>query len=385
MKNCVLFLVLVLSITLTAQSNEHMVSTTGYLYNTSTMTWSLSGKTIINYYENGLRSEDFTYYWDGTGLAFTEYSSARQEYSYNQNGWETERINSLWVDNKWSPTWHYDRVYDEDGNLMSYLEMSWSGTDWINWAMTDYVRSSTGHIAINTTWSNDAWQNSSKSEYAYNDEGLNETRTMYLWRNDNWEVSGRITYTYDANNNLTGEIHESYSDGVYKPYSKQYKEYDINNNLTLWGFQNWNTTYSRWDDVNRNSYTYNENNQYTSHLLETWGGYFWTPYSKTEYEYSTATDIENNEVIISEFKLHNNYPNPFNPTTVVSFSIPQNSHVLLTVHSAIGERVATLAEGQKSAGEYQFTFDAVGLASGIYFYKLETDGFVEVKKMMFLK
>ncbi len=92
----------------------------------------------------------------------------------------------------------------------------------------------------------------------------------------------------------------------------------------------------------------------------------------------------------SELVLEQNYPNPFNPTTSISFSLPQPTHVSLVVYNILGERVATLVEGDLSAGIHTATWnsmDASGnpVASGVYFYRLETNGAVATRKMLLLQ
>lgn len=95
-----------------------------------------------------------------------------------------------------------------------------------------------------------------------------------------------------------------------------------------------------------------------------------------------------NEVIIgipSKYSLAQNYPNPFNPATVINFAIPATIYVSLNVYDISGKQVASLVNNVKAAGYYSVTFDAKGLSSGMYFYKLTTDNFSAVKKMVVLK
>jgi hypothetical protein len=85
------------------------------------------------------------------------------------------------------------------------------------------------------------------------------------------------------------------------------------------------------------------------------------------------------------FALDQNYPNPFNPTTTINFSLMKTSNVTLTVFNILGQRVATLVNGQLSAGEHTVSFNAVNLATGVYLYRLEAGQYVAIKKMMLLK
>ncbi len=85
------------------------------------------------------------------------------------------------------------------------------------------------------------------------------------------------------------------------------------------------------------------------------------------------------------FGLSQNYPNPFNPTTEISFSLPSGSYVELTVYNVTGQKVAVLAHGHFDAGQHTVTWDASGVSSGIYFYRLDTELGIETKKMVLLK
>jgi hypothetical protein len=95
--------------------------------------------------------------------------------------------------------------------------------------------------------------------------------------------------------------------------------------------------------------------------------------------HSTGTQLS------TEFRLEQNYPNPFNPSTKIVYSIPKNSNVKLVVYDALGKETAVLVNGYKQAGNYSESFNASSLATGVYFYKLETDGFTEIKKMVLIK
>jgi len=83
--------------------------------------------------------------------------------------------------------------------------------------------------------------------------------------------------------------------------------------------------------------------------------------------------------------LEQNSPNPFNPSTVISFSLPGESRVKLEVFNMLGQRVAQLVDGVRGAGRHQVVFNASNLASGIYLYRLETPGSVTTKKLMVMK
>lgn len=99
---------------------------------------------------------------------------------------------------------------------------------------------------------------------------------------------------------------------------------------------------------------------------------------------NTITDI-NAESIPGEYSLKQNFPNPFNPSTVINYQLPESRHVILKVFDALGNEISTLVNRKINAGYHSVNFNAENLGSGIYFYQLSTKGFVKTKKMMVLK
>ncbi len=91
------------------------------------------------------------------------------------------------------------------------------------------------------------------------------------------------------------------------------------------------------------------------------------------------------ELLPQEYTLSQNYPNPFNPSTQIQYALPEATQVTLEVFNSVGQKVMELVNGQKSAGYHTATFDASGLSSGVYLYKLTTPSFTETKKMLLIK
>jgi hypothetical protein len=98
----------------------------------------------------------------------------------------------------------------------------------------------------------------------------------------------------------------------------------------------------------------------------------------------TITGIPNTQTPF-HYSLKQNYPNPFNPSTKISFAIPKPGFVSLKIYNILGKEVQTLVSEVKPAGEYLLDFNASGLQSGVYFYKLESEGFSETLKMLLIK
>jgi hypothetical protein len=117
----------------------------------------------------------------------------------------------------------------------------------------------------------------------------------------------------------------------------------------------------------------------------------WFPNKKAEWIAAGGTSVKQLDGLPTEFTLEQNYPNPFNPTTNIQYSLPQSASVSLIIYNMLGQKVATLIDGQsQTAGNYNYTWngkDMSGnqLASGIYFYQLKTKDFSMTKKMMMIK
>jgi len=86
-----------------------------------------------------------------------------------------------------------------------------------------------------------------------------------------------------------------------------------------------------------------------------------------------------------EYKLTQNFPNPFNPSTNIKFGLPKSSNVKLRVYDILGNLISTLVDGRLNPGTFEVRWDASRFASGVYFYKLEADGFVQTKKLLLVK
>lgn len=92
-----------------------------------------------------------------------------------------------------------------------------------------------------------------------------------------------------------------------------------------------------------------------------------------------------NSSIPDKFALYQNYPNPFNPVTKIKFDIPQSTFASIKIYDMLGKEVANLVNQNLNAGSYEYTLDASNFPSGIYYYRIKTDSYTEIKKMMLLK
>ncbi len=105
----------------------------------------------------------------------------------------------------------------------------------------------------------------------------------------------------------------------------------------------------------------------------------------TNGDFKYLEEIELNAGAVKEFSLFQNYPNPFNPSTKIKYSIPEGGRVVVKVFDILGKEVITLTDEYKDAGYYEVEFDAENLSSGIYFYKIVSGSYSEIKKMVLLR
>ncbi len=102
----------------------------------------------------------------------------------------------------------------------------------------------------------------------------------------------------------------------------------------------------------------------------------------------TITDIKDKpKYVISDFKLLQNFPNPFNPSTKIRYSIKKRQFVLIQVYDVLGKEVVTLVNDEKAPGSYEINFNAAefNLSSGVYFYRIQAGSFNQVRKMLLIK
>ena len=206
-------------------------------------------------------------------------------------------------------------------------------------------------------------------------------------------LSGYRTLKYDKFGNLLWNIFDS--NYIYQPYSSildkyyniystssaEYSIYSIEYNSS--GIKIWSSHYPQFNPMNISYWGFkffldNFNNLYL------FGG---TLDSSILIKYGLPTNINaNTGNIINPLNLYQNYPNPFNPVTKISFDLPKSGNVKLIVYDILGREVAALVNNEfKKAGSYTVEFNSENSASGVYFYKLITDDYIQVKKMVILK
>lgn len=136
--------------------------------------------------------------------------------------------------------------------------------------------------------------------------------------------------------------------------------------------------FQRWQGAGTGAYT-GTNSSFTLNNLS-------NPVNQVAYYDTINVGISNLGTEIPDvYKLYQNYPNPFNPTTNIKFDIPQQGLVVLKIYDMLGKEIAVLNNQILQAGKYEANWNATGMPSGIYFYKLETPAYNEIKRMVLVK
>jgi len=264
----------------------------------------------------------------------------------------TEELVQIWDGSDWVDGFKHIYTYDESGNRVEYVGQLWNDYDWVNRWRWVYTYDNTGNLIkeLFQNWGSTDWVNRWNRVFLYDNSNLTGWISQN-WGNSEWIMAIKWTFIYDGNNSVQ-ELRQN------------------------WGDSEW-ANYWMW------TFNFDNADNKTERLWQSWGGY-WINRSKTLYSYTNLTGIEQ-PVNIKVYDLSNNYPNPFNPTTTISYSVPEIGFVTLIVYDVLGNMVVILVNEEKSSGIYEIKWDASYASSGIYFYRLKTGNFIKTKKMVLLK
>lgn len=193
------------------------------------------------------------------------------------------------------------------------------------------------------------------------------------WIYDEYYPIYNCTYNYDQTNHILNlQLNQSQSQNGWRSVFKMPVKIKIKFNSGP------DSTITLWNDQQLQDYQVNLSRQVHSITID--------PEEWILRGIGTVTDIQEkfNDQDLS-FKLFDNYPNPFNPTTLIRYQVPIVSKVNLKVYDILGNEIRELVNEEKPAGNYHIKFDAKELSSGIYFYMLICDKFIETKKMVLIK
>ena len=286
----------------------------------------------------------------------------------------------------------YNTTLNRDYNLLEFESHYWNNYEWINSGKYLYTYDNYDNQIdyIYQTWNELDWLNYFKSTYTYNEDNNLIESLNYIWNGLDWDIpSGRIVFQYD-NGNQIEQLYQLWdNDNLdWINYSKYSYLYDDYNNQVEDIYQTWNE--SDWLNYSKYSYLYDEDNNLIEYMSFLWDGdgYDWNISGRlTNYIYEENNlDIDFEDDIINlSYNLHNPYPNPFNPTTTISFSVPTYDFVSIKVYDINGGLVSTLVEDHFNQGTHSLTWDGTHLSSGQYLVKMESGSFSKTQIVSLIK
>ena len=381
--------------------------------------------------------------------------------TFNNDNLTVEELYQDWIENKWKDYWKSNFNYENgklieetymcgDGKLKNYLKYSykyndkgilkeelyqnWRSSCWFDVHKIEFVYDNEGNLTSQTcrVINNMRWENKSRKLFKYEKRDLIEAVIQYF--DENELVNSRIyKYLYDRNRDLIERSVMNWKNGMWDYYWQCLYEYQNGNSertAQIWNGHTWENYWfcskaynsdnllveevnkkwsqNEWENVEVFAFNYDDKNNIKCTEYKVWNGSNWIPQKMSIYNYCLISNSTKELTVKEVFKLENNYPNPFNPSTKIQYSIPEKSSVTLKVFDALGSEVATLVDKDQPKGNYEVVFEPSSfgisadrrISSGVYFYRLQarpsgcgTDNpglvsgqvFVETKKMLLVK
>ncbi|MFH1198023.1 MAG: T9SS type A sorting domain-containing protein [bacterium] len=363
--------------------------------------------------------------WENSSMLHNTYDASNnlvmiEWYSWKDaKGWEMESKQTM--------------QYDEHGNMIESLFEYWYvGGSSKSKSIYTYIPYNEKWLLENRYgffWDDltGQFENSSWTSHEYSN-GLLDKKTYKYWSSTDWQNSGQYTYSYDSNDNLIDEYnngwntdrweyykwyHYSYvavaKDGWYNEYTERFEW--IENTWVPYEKTDYSYTedwfiaeelYSKyvtkgWQYETGNFYSYylSESTPYLENYFKVWDGaakgqLAWRDSTKNTIYLHEPVSVTDQLIYPGEYSL-SNYPNPFNPSTTIEFSLTQRETVTLVIYDVLGRIITTLIDNKEyNSGTYKIIWDGLdlekkGVSSGLYFYQIKTDNFTKTNKCMLLK
>jgi len=343
--------------------------------------WENAGIEIYTYDENGFNTNVLQQAWlEGAWVGVYNMIHTNDDQGYpTETMWQVWEPNSqMWMDFV-IMTYQYDGNY----NMTEMQIQMWFGTMWMNQSkMTLLYNGDDNPTEILTEeWDHEGgtgWMNDDIETFTYDGLFLEE-EFEENWENEMWNNSYLSTFTLAGNYHPADQLSQSWNGGGYWDNSR-YSQYTYDNDWNeIEDFeQEWNDA---WENMSLKTYTYNDDGMMIEQLSQDWEPVRnWENDKLQTITWGTLSAGE--ELVVPNLKL-SNYPNPFNPTTTISFENTFSiESIQIEIYNAKGQIVDTLPVGQNATS---ITWDATNQASGIYFYKLTTDNKTIAKKMVLMK
>ena len=313
--------------------------------------------------------------------------SIHNEYNYNSQGQPSTLTTSFLNNYQWE-NWKLTTFSYNNNFIVQDITKSWNGSGWENSTRVSYSYNS-NFYPTNITfsfWLFGIWINLLQIQFNYNSHGLIDEFKLKIWDPfSGWADLTRILFYYDINFNIFESLAQDWDSNTssWKNYSRIKSTYDLNNLLLTDLKELWSTS-NNWINESFKKYSYDGSFNRTQELTQIWNDGNWINNTRELYNY-VVTSVEEISELPNGYFLSQNYPNPFNPVTTIKFSIPSSGYATLKIYNAVGKEVSVLVQKEMPKGIHKVEWNASGFSSGVYFYQLKTDEFIETKKMIMLK
>ncbi|MDQ1265701.1 MAG: hypothetical protein QG635_852 [Bacteroidota bacterium] len=356
-------------------------------------------------------------------------NAMRHKYSYNAEDLQTELLVSIWASDDWVNWNKTSNTFDAAGNPIEAITQNWQANDWVNKSKTNMEYDSEGRITtyLNYNWMSDLWIGNQKTNYQYDEMGNTFMIENYRYQAGDWVqlnretreyldtgiiktrlvqsyASGSFTNTsidsaiYDTDMFLIENVTSAWSNGAWVLNSRQLYMRNPDSTISEYKSQIWNAANSEWVDNVKAQFIYTDNNKTIERTITTFTGDNWQNSTRTIQKQNS----NNNLIDFRKFKWQNSawvrdvgmsydygvagveealaagsaglycYPSPISKNGEVGFNLNKSSFVTLRLLDINGNVVKTIANGLMPEGFQNFSFDAAGLASGVYLLSLQT-------------
>ena len=223
---------------------------------------------------------------------------------------------------------------------------------------------------------------------------IDDSKSIATDNNNNILVTG---YTYNEYFPLLnpggGAYFQGSNAGHYEIFILKFNQYGVRQWATFYGGNRSDYAYSITTDGYNNILVTGKTLSENFPIYNPGGGSYFQEIKAEDYDcfvlsFNSSGSIGVNAIsstVPNDFILYQNYPNPFNPTTNIKFDLRKSTHTKLIIYNILGKEVATLVNEKLNAGTYEVSWNRSGYSSGIYFYKLIADDYVDTKKMLLIK
>ena len=342
--------------------------------------------------------------YDGTGKLIEEVTQMDTDYDgvlenimrmvYTYTGDNLTLLESYTWYAAWQKVSETAYTYNVQGQKIeevSYLEL-YGFTTWFSKILYEYHAN--GKVETKTTQSyslyTSSWTNASKQTYTYNGNGQRTSTLEQLWNGSAFDNVDLHTTEYEGPNNaMSYELWQTWNGSAWDNVDQSTYGYDGNGNQTSWLEETWNG--ASWENEEQGTTEYNASNLPRLTTVQEWDGSAWVNDDRIEFSYPGGTDVNDSPMNQPAFFSMSNYPNPFNPSTTIQFSLPVQDQISVTIYDATGRSVRTLIQRQTvAAGVHEVQWNGTNalnhpVASGLYFYAIQGEQFSKTQRCILLK